>query len=439
MKALSILSVLVLGINLLLMGQSPDSIKNNRFSIHAQATVINQTKLAFDAPYSGQNSLIAQKENQTSITSTLYAGVSLWKGASVFINPEIAGGSGLSQALGVAAALNGETFRIGSPAPQIYLARLFWRQRFTLSKETISQESNFNQLKENIPEKYLALTIGKIGLADFFDNNKYSHDPRTQFTSWALMDAGAWDYAANTRGYTPSVVMEYISPVHEIRYGLSLVPLTANGLKMNWNISKASSHTLEYTHHHKVKTKEGAVRLLLFFTTANMGNYKKSIALNPQNPVIENTRVYGNTKYGFVINAEQGITNNLGAFVRASWNDGNNETWMFTEIDRSISAGFSLSGEKWNRKNDHIGLAYVTSGISKPHRDYLKAGGKGFILGDGNLTYKYEQLTEFSYNAEVLKAGIYISGVYQFLLTPGYNHDRKGPVHIFSVRFHLVI
>jgi high affinity Mn2+ porin len=419
--------------------QEIDTLKNERFSIHAQTTVINQFKPAFSAKYTGAHSLLTQQENQTSLTSTFYFGVKLWKGASVFVNPEIAGGSGLSQALGIAAATNGETFRIGNPAPKLYLARLFYKQVFALTHETSFQTSNFNQLAAHLPTKYLAFTIGKVGIADFFDCNKFSHDPRTQFMSWALMSNGAWDYPANTRGYTPSIVLEYVSPKHELRFGVSEMPLLANGNILNPNVSKANSSTLEYTHRHKIKNKEGAIRMLAFFSNANMGNYRQSIALNPLNPAIEDTRKYGNTKYGFGLNAEQDITDNLGCFLRASWNDGNNETWAFTEIDRSASLGFSLTGQKWKRENDNLGVAYVTSGLSNPHKDYLKAGGKGFMLGDGNLTYAWEQLTEVYYCAELVKKNIYITGAYQFLLNPGYNMDRKGPINIFSVRFHATI
>ncbi|MFT3823313.1 MAG: carbohydrate porin [Chitinophagaceae bacterium] len=422
-----------------LQAQQTDTLKDDRFTIHAQTTVIYQFKPSFSVKYSGDNSLLPEQEEKTSITSTLFMGARLWKGASLFVNPEIAGGSGLSQALGIAAATNGETFRIGSPEPKIYLARVFYRQLFALTREQTYQQTDFNQLAQHLPARYLAVTVGKIGVADYFDDNNFSHDPRTQFMSWGLMDNGAWDYPANTRGYTPSVVLEYVSPRHELRYSFSLVPAVANGSKMNWNIAKANAQTLEYTHRHKINGHDGAIRVLAFFNTTDMGNYRQSIALNPQAPDIESTREYGNTKYGFGINAEQEITNDIGCFLRASWNDGRNETWAFTEIDHSISAGLSMTGQRWKRENDNIGLAYVSSGISKPHRDYLKAGGKGFILGDGNLNYKWEHLAELYYSFELVKKLIYITGAYQFLVNPGYNKDRKGPVNILSVRFHASI
>ncbi len=421
--------------------QETDSLKNHWLTIHAQTTVINQFKPHFHAPYSGENSLEKEQENKTSITSTLYLGARLWKGASIYFNPEIAGGSGLSGALGIGDATNGETFRVGSPAPQLYLARLYFTQRFALTKETTYQESDQNQLGMFVPESYLSLTIGKVSITDFFDDNEYSHDPRTQFMAWSLMDFGAWDYPANTRGYTPSVILEYISPDHEVRYAVSLLPVQANANTMDWDIRRSASHNFEYVHRHQINNLEGAVHFLAYFNTTQMGNYRQSLngLADSLAPDITSVRAFGRSKYGFGINAEQAVSETIGVFLRASWNDGNNETWAFTEIDHSISAGAVCKGNKWKRPDDELGLAYVTSGLSKPHRDYLQAGGLGFILGDGQLNYAWEHLTELYYSAALIKDNLFLSGAYQFLVNPGYNRDRRGPVHIFSLRLHLTI
>jgi len=422
-----------------LHAQESDTLKSNWLSVHGQTTVIEQYKPAFSAPYSGPNSLITDKESKTSVTATFYAGVRLWKGASVFVNPELAGGSGLSGALGIAAATNGETFRIGDPAPQIYLGRLYFTQVFALSKDSSYQEDDLNQLGGFMPNRYFSVTAGKVSISDYFDDNKYSHDPRTQFLSWGLMSNGAWDYPANTRGYTPSLVLEYVSPKDELRFGFSLVPKLANGNDMNWNLSKAGAYELEYTRRYSIHNRAGAVRILGFYNTTDMGSYKQALeqAGPAAVPDITATRAYGRSKYGFGINAEQDLTDDLGGFVKASWNDGHNETWMFTEIDHSISAGLVLTGRAWKRPGDHVGLAYVGSGLSKDHRDYLRAGGEGFILGDGYLTYGWEHLAECYYAAELIKDRIFLSGAYQLVLNPGYNKDRQGPVNVFSVRVHF--
>jgi high affinity Mn2+ porin len=341
--------------------------------------------------------------------------------------------------LGIGDATNGETFRVGSAAPKVYVARAFIRQVFALGATKTYQGTDQNQLAGYVPEKYLALTVGKVGIADYFDDNSYSHDARTQFMCWGLMDNGAWDYPANTRGYTPSVILEYVTPKHELRYSVSLLPKVANGPTMDWNVGRSSAHNLEYTHRHTIANHKGAVRLLAFYNTTDMGNYRQSIVNSPVNPDLSSSQKYGNSKYGFTLNAEQEINSHLGAFVRASWNDGNNEIWAFTQIDNSVSGGLSLDGSYWKRPNDHVGLAYVTSGLSKPHQDYLNAGGKDFMLGDGKLNYTREHLIEAYYSFELKKDLLYLSGAYQFLLNPGYNKDRQGPVNVFSIRVHVNI
>lgn len=415
--------------------QTTDTIKKENFTFHGQTTVIYQYKPGFSVPYSGQNSLRDYEEQATSVTSTFFAGARLWKNASVFVNPEMAGGSGLSKVLGLGDAPNGETFRVGSTAPKIYLARLFFTRLFQLDDTVGFQESDANQLAGAVPTKYIGFTVGKVCLADYFDQNAYSHDPRTQFMNWGLMSFGAWDYPANTRGYIPSAILEYVTPANEFRAAFSLLPEAANGLPVNWSMGKSNSVTLEYTRHYTLMGRPGAIRLLGFMNSGEMGNYREAITQNPDAPVIEQVQQYGNKKYGFGLNAEQQLTADLGAFFRASWNDGKTETWAFTEIDHSLSAGLSTNGNRWHRAHDEAGIAEVASGLSDPHKEYLAAGGYGFMLGDGRINYAWESATEFFYKAQ-LNNNLYLTGDYQFILNPGYNSDRNGLVNVFSLRLH---
>jgi len=412
-----------------------DSLKQERFSIHAQSTFISQYKPAFNAKYTGSNSLLPIEETQLSTTLTLFLGARLWHGASIYLNPEVAAGSGLSGSLGVGASTNGETYRIDNTAPSFELARLYFTQIIPLSKATGYRESDQNKLSGEMPASYLSFTVGKICVSDFFDLNSYSHDPRTQFMSWALMSNGAWDFPANTRGYTPSIVLEWVTSKNELRYGFSLLPLAANGMTMNWDISKASSQTLEYTRRYSLAGEKGAVRVVSYLNICNMGNYNESLLVNPTAPDIKATRKAGRMKYGFGINAEQALSSDLGAFFRAGWDDGNTETWAFTEIDRTASLGLSANGRRWDRPDDIVGLAHVVSGLSTQHINYLKAGGKGFELGDGTLNYAFENLTECYYSFQMTK-NISLTAAYQHIINPGYNKDR-GSVNVLSARLHL--
>jgi len=413
------------------------SSKQHRFNLHFQTTYIYQYKPSFHSPYEGENSLTGKEEKQNSITATLYAGARLWKGAEVYVNPEVAGGSGLSGALGMAGSSNGETFRVGSPSPTLYSARYFLKQTFTLGKEKEWQEDDANQLSGYTPKKYLNFYFGKLSLGDLFDNNEYSNSPRTQFMNWALMNNGAWDYAANVRGYTYSFSTELQLNKMSYKLAFATLPREANGEKLNTNFkdSFALAINAEVDKAYSINTRKGNIRLLVYHNNSNMGNYGEAIKLTGT-PDIITTRKLGRTKWGWGINLDQEVGRNTGVFGRIGWNDGKNETWAFTEIDRTVSSGVSFKGSAWKRNDDNAGIAIAMNGLSQDHRSYLAKGGSGFILGDGELNYGSEVIPELYYSLKPSESlPLWLSGDYQFVLHPGYNKDR-GPVNIFSVRVH---
>lgn len=414
-----------------------------RINLHFQTTYIYQYKPDFSAKYTGPNSLSPLEDNENSLTATMYAGVRLWKGAQVYINPELAGGSGLSGALGMGGSSNGETFRVGNPAPTLYLARAYFRQTFTLRNKQARKhgilnreavESDQNQLAGYEAKNYLRIYAGKLSLGDLFDNNEYCNSPRTQFMNWALMNNGAWDYAANTRGYTYNFTTELQLGKMNYKAGIATLPLVANGPKMNTDLSEAMAANAEVCRSISIHKRPGNVRLLGYYNTTNMGNY--DLAAHLTKPNIDATASFGRSKYGFGLNIDQALSNTFGAFMRIGWNDGKNETWCFTEIDQTLSIGISANGHRWKRRNDNCGLAFVVNGLSKDHQLYLANGGFGFILGDSKLSYAPEFISEVYYSYKPMKAGIWFSGDYQFCLNPGYNTDR-GPVSIFSLRAHV--
>jgi high affinity Mn2+ porin len=170
-----------------------------------------------------------------------------------------------------------------------------------------------------------------------------------------------------------------------------------------------------------------------------MGNYLQAIEwgkIHKVAPDIDSVQSIGRTKYGFGINVEQSLSKNLGMFLRTGWNDGHNETWAFTEIDHHISFGFMFNGSWWNRKNDNFGIAQIVNGISKEHQDYLKSGGYGFIIGDGNLNYRPEFITELFYSFKLQHYPWWISPDFQYIIDPAYNKDR-GPVLVLGIRSHV--
>ena len=412
-----------------------------RFNIHFQTTYIYQYQPAFNSPYSSQNSLHAAEDKENSITSTLYLGIRLWKGAEIYINPEVAGGSGLSGAFGLAASTNGETFRVGDPSPTLYLARGYFAQTFQLGKAgTTNVPEAYNELGGGKPNNYLKFIIGKMALSDIFDNNVYASSPRSQFMNWCLMNNGAWDYAANLRGYTYAFATILQQGNMTYKAALATLPVTANGSDLNTDLSQEYAINAEIDHASKIHKRNGNIRLLGYYNNGHMGNYAdaltQSVVLS-QPPNIIGTRQYGRTKTGIGLSADQQINDFAGVFLRAGWNDGKNETWAFTEADRELSAGLSLTGAEWHRENDNVALAVDINGLSADHKNYLAAGGMGFQLGDGKLNYANETAVELYYNFKPMAiSGLWLTADYQLVLNPGYNADR-GPVNVFSFRVHV--
>lgn len=432
-KGLLLVTILLL---LVQLSFAQDTVKQQKFSFHFQETSITQYKPSFSAPYTGQNSLLTTQETQSSITSTLYGSARLWKGAEVGFDPELSGGAGLSKTEGIAAFPNGETFRVGSTAPAIYIARLYFRQTFEWGKDKDTLQDDVNQLAGLKSKRYFSVQVGKFGMADFFDNNEFSHDPREQFMNWALMDNGAWDYPANTRGYVLGLYAELGQPDWTLRFAFTMVTTQANGSVWDQNIGRANTQTLEYERRYTINGQKGTVRALVFSNNGKPGNYDLAIAQNPAAPDVDNTEAYGRRKYGFGISADQYLNKYFGVFARLGYNDGQTETWYFTEIDRSLSFGGTLKGGMWKRDDDELGLAFIGSGLSSEHRNYLADGGYGFIIGDGKLNYSPEMVAELYYKINAYKKMFWLSPDYQFIVNPAYNADR-GPVNVFSLRVHV--
>lgn len=421
-----------------------DSSKAN-WTSHFQLTVISQKHTSFHSLYSGENSLADTIEpTAESMTATLFLGRRLWKGAALYFNPEVSGGKGLSFATGVAGALNGETYRVGEVAPQVFVARAYLQQHFALRNPGYEfATDDVNRIADKIPTSRITISAGRFAISDFFDDNTYSKDPRTQFFNWSLWANGAWDYPANTRGYTYGIVAELIKPNWAVRVSSVAVPRIANFHLMEYSFSKAHSETLELEHKISINKLPGAVRFIVSSTHSQAPSYKQGLnAIQTNNQFIldvikgeDEHKSYGGKKLGLGVNIEQQLSNSVGVFSRAGWNDGQYATWAFTEIDRTANAGISIKGNRWKRTDDVWAIAAVINGISKSHRDFLKEGGYGFIIGDGTLDYGGENIIETYYNARLNKF-LWLTFDYQFVNHPGYNKDR-GPVHVFGVRGHV--
>jgi len=347
----------------------------------------------------------------------------------------MSGGKGLSQTFGIAGFPNGEAFRVGSPEPHIFLARVFVRQTFAVGGEAEKVEDDANRLGGSRPSRRWKVILGKFAVTDIFDDNEYSHDPRTQFLNWADWTPGAWDYPADTRGYTWGFAVEYDDADWAVRVGAAAEPKVANGLEIDKDLLHAHSFIGEVDRKYVVGAGKGEGKLILFYNRADMGNYRQAIEeADGAAPDITATRQPGRTKWGFALNLQQEVGPQTGLFLRGSWNDGANEAWAYAEIERSFTVGALRRSVLRKGPQDEAGLALVVNGLSSDHRDYLAAGGYGFMIGDGRLRYGPEQIAELYYKSLVIDR-IWLTGDYQFVVNPAYNRDR-GPVHVFGIRFH---
>ncbi len=413
-------------------------VENERWNLFFQATSIGQYHGTFHSPYADAFSLQNYPERDVSLTTTLFFGLWLDRNTQLYFDPEIAGGRGFSGVNGLANSSNGELPRVASATPKPYLARLYLSHDFGFGSEKESFESEENQLAGERPMTRYTVTFGRFTLTDFFDNNRYSHDPRTQFIGWSVMFNGAWDYGADVRGYTWGWVHEFHTRNWSIRYGSGAMPRVANGLRFDRRIFKDRSDVFEGEYRYVVRKHPGAVRVMPYINHADAGNYQESIHLARQTgtiPDITATRKSGTLKYGVGINAEQELTSDIGVFARLGWNDGKTESFAFTAIDRMASGGVSVTGQRWRRRFDTAGTELTATGLSAVHAQYLALGGHDFLIGDGRLRYGPEMIWE-SYYSSRLFPGFFAGFDLQHVTNPAYNQDR-GPVWIASIRLHI--
>jgi len=422
---------------------SPDSSQAGSASwkpylLGTQINVIAQILRPMRSPYAGPNSLTASGDSKTSHAYGVYGGVDAGHGVQAYLDVEMIRGKGISRVVGLAGPTNGDVLRQGTidlgSGP--YVARAFVRYTRSFSS---GQRDTLNASPDQIPgtasSHRLEITAGKLAVSDLFDVNRYANSTRQQFMNWSLFQNTAWDFAADTRGYSNGVAIAWIHPGWTIRAGSFQMPHEANGNVFDSDLRRARGDQAELTL--TIPRTRTTGRILGYVNHARMGNYAEALAIGAsrgQAPDIAADDRPGRKKYGFGLNLEQPLSDEgeTGVFARLGWSDGKNESFAFTEVDRHISAGAQVSGAHWGRADDRIGLAGVCEGIVAVHRAYLAAGGVGFLLGDGRLTYGPERILEGYYR---FQAGRYLqlTSEVQSIRNPGYNRDR-GPALVGSLR-----
>jgi high affinity Mn2+ porin len=412
---------------------APVEPQEQRWNLHIQNTEVVQGDPGFSAKYSGPNSLDNAGETKETVSLDLTAGVRLWTGAEFHVDGLMWQGFGLSDALGVAGFPSGEAFRDGTHTPNFNLCRVFIRQTIGLGgeQEPVADDPLHLAGKQDISR--ITITVGRMSAKDMFDNNAYANDPRSQFFNWSLMANGAWDYPADSLGFTSGFAIELNQPVWALRYGMFQVPRVENGVALDPHYLEAWSMVTEGERRFSIYDHPGVVRLLGFLAQSHQGSFQDALD-SPVRPAdaVESTTY--RKKFGFGLNLEQEIAKDVGVFARLGWNDGKTEAWSFTDVNRTASLGVSVKGPRWGRPDDTFGLAGVINGLSSVAARFFAAGGTGILVGDGTMTYGTERILEMYYDAKIWKS-VHLAFDYQFITNPAYNQDR-GPVSVFAGRLH---
>ena len=408
---------------------------NSDWAIHGQLTNITQKHADFAAQYSGPQSLSTVGPTLETTDATLFLGRRLWQDAEVWINPEIDQGFGFNDTLGIAGFPNGGAYKLGANLPYMRVPRLFLRQTISLDGEKTDLDSAPNQLPNHIGINNIIITAGKFSVTDIFDANSYAHDPRADFLNWSVIDGGSYDYAADPWGYTWGAAAEWTQDWWTLRGGFFQLSPKPNGKIVRINFG-GNSTDVELETRHDWYGHPGKIKLLAWINQGNMASYQDAVQLGRQTgsvPDVALVRRYA-SRPGIVLNMEQELGSDVGAFMRLSANRGDKETYEFTDINHCISTGLSIKGTGWGRHDDTIGIAAVESRLSGQAQSYFAAGGLGILIGDGQLNYAPEKIAEIYYAWQVA-AGMTLTADYQHVSDPAYNADR-GPVSIYGLRLH---
>jgi high affinity Mn2+ porin len=383
-----------------------------------------------------------------STVATLYLGVRPWPGATAVVDGEWADGAGVPNVSGVSAYPDANIIRVAKVGVAPYVARAFLQQDVALGagpadapEPPSSPEDPFSPdgawaLRTPRPASRVTFTLGKVALPDFFDAAEVSSDPRHRFMNWAVMTNGAWDFAADTRGYTWAAVVALVTPRWGLRAGAAMMPTAPNGPSFDLDLREARSEVVEGEVRWTLAGRGGSARLLGFANHARAARYDDALAGAPAGgaPDLGAFRRRGAVKIGAALLVQQEV-GPAATYVRGSWNDGGTETFAFTEIDRAASAGAVVPVPGPPGRPAELGVAVEVGGLSGPHARYLAAGGRGFQLGDGRLRDRAETVVEAYYLVRVARE-VEVAADFQEIWNPGMNGDR-GPASIVALRVHL--
>jgi high affinity Mn2+ porin len=433
------------------------------WNFHAQTTIIPEFAPGFQAKYSGPNSLSPEAQRSGTITADAFLGAPLWQGAEFHCDLLLWDGFGLSNTFGLNADPNGDAFKAGTESPRFQFSHFFIRQTIGLGGAQEDVPVGQFTLPGQRDISRLTITVGRMAMPDIFDNNTYNHDPHTQFMSWGGVMNLAWDFPADTTGFTTGIAVELNQPDWALRLGWFQMPKAPNGFTSDGRVFvwplvepddgptsdgdfwKEWGTALELERRWRIGDHPGAIRLQTWLELGVWASYNEATALLLKNPPPANTpqgvqitvpeTAYGyHYKYGCGLNCEQELAKNVGVFSRLGWNDGQTAAATYEDVNWTAQLGVSVKGAGWHRPGDTWGLCGNIDGASTQQIAFLKAGGTGISDGDGNLSYTPEMTVETYYDIALAKSS-HLAFDYQFFANPSFNADR-GPVNVFEARLH---
>lgn len=432
---------------------------DERWNAYAQATYISSWKPAFPAAYTNLNgtphSLLPNAERSFTGTVTAYFGLKAWTGGEIYLAPEMISELPLSGLKGLGGGIqNFELQKNGSVSATWYKSRFYLQQTFNFGGSEQHVESDQLQLAGNRQSRRLVFTGGNLSVLDIFDKNSYAANLRQQFFNMAFLANAAYDFAADARGYSVGLAAEYYYDDWTFRIGRFATPQNPNDLPLDFRIFKYYGDQVELEHRHSLFEQPGAIRVLGYRNRENMGRWNDAIAAlqshaeqnaanctafnydseNSQAPDLCWVR-QARVKMGIGLNLEQQLFQDVGIFLRGMLSDGNTEVYSYTSSDRSLSFGTQISGNRWGRPKDALGLGYASNWLSNSHVAYLNLGGVDAFIGDGKINYQPEQVVDLYYKLNLLSFA-WMTLDYQHIANPGYNADR-GPVDVYGVRAHF--
>ena len=427
--------------------------ESDRFNVHAEFTGIWQGYPAFRSPYEllpsgGGRSLPGGGQGRETTEVGLYIGTQLWKGAEFWVEPEIDQGFGVANTTGLAGYASAGAFKLGLEEPYARINHFFFQQTIDLGGKAETIAPGLWNFAQTTTEDRLVLTVGKYSAPEIFGRNTY-YNPRTDFINWSYLINLPYDFGGDAWTTGMGGAAEWYVGNWTLRAGifdLSAGPSGGNPLSQLGAVSldpsfKQFNAVAEIERRYSIADEPGKIKLLGYVDHGMMGKYTDAIALynsgtsGSLNPDTGLVRKWAD-KPGVSLNWEQQVTKGVGVFAQAGWMNGAYEVFDTSDVDRSVTFGVAIDGDRWGRPADRIGIAGAINGISKQYQQYLAAGGMGSLIGEGQLPHPgteniLETYYRFQYNAAMA-----FTLDYQFIDNPAYNTDR-GPVNLFAGRVYV--